>query len=276
MSLGIVIKGPEGLILAADSRVTLAPKMPDGTRMPVNFDNARKILNFRDHKYVGAVTYGLAGIGLRTAYSFLPEFEANLPSDRLTVKQFADKLSEFFKDQWNAMPPPAPLPPNTPPQNIMFLVAGYNEGVPYGEVYLIEIPNSPTPIPHHPSPSFGITWGGQREIVDRLLRGYDERVIPIIQKTLSLNSNQTQPLLNNFGQLNLNIPIQFLSLQDCIDLAIFFIRTTIEAQRLAMGIRGVGGKIDVAIITRWEKGWEKGGFTFIQQKELRGECVPES
>ena len=57
-------------------------------------------------------------------------------------------------------------------------LAGYNEGEPYGEVYLIEIPNSPTPVQHHPSPSFGITWGGQREIVDRLVRGYDERVVP--------------------------------------------------------------------------------------------------
>ena len=257
MSLGIVIKGPEGLILAADSRVTLAPQMPDGTRIPVNFDNARKILNFRDHKYVGAVTYGLAGIGLRTANSFLPEFEAKLPSERLVVVEFARRLSEFFMVQWNAVPAPPPPPPGSPPQNITFVVAGYNEGEAYGEVYLMEIPNAPTPLPHHPSPSFGITWGGQREIVDRLLRGYDERVIPIIQQTLSLNPNQPQQLLNNFGKLNLNIPIQFLSLQDCIDLAIFFIRTTIEAQRLAMGIRGVGGKIDVAIITRWEKGWER-------------------
>ena len=201
MSLGIVIKGPEGLVLAADSRVTLAPQMPDGTRVPVFFDNARKILNFQDHKYIGAVTYGLAGIGLRTAYSLLPEFEAKLPSDKLSVKVFADKLSDFFKSQWNAVPPPPPAPPGAPPQNITFVVAGYNEGEPYGEVYLIEIPNSPTPVQHHPSPSFGITWGGQREIVDRLVRGYDERVVPIIQRALSLNPNQLPPLLGSLGQL---------------------------------------------------------------------------
>ena len=39
-----------------------------------------------------------------------------------------------------------------------------------------------------------------------------------------------------------------------------------------MGLRGVGGKIDVAIIRRREKE----GFKFIQQKELKGECVSES
>lgn len=270
MSLGIVVKGPEGLVLAADSRVTLAPQMPDGTRIPVNFDNARKLLSFQGQGCMGAVTYGLAGIGLRTANSFLPEFEAKLPSERLTVQEFARRLSDFFMVQWKAVPPPPPSPPGSPPQNITFVVAGYNEGEPYGEVYLIEIPNSPIPMPHHPSPSFGITWGGQREIVDRLLRGYDERVIGIVQQTVSLNPTQMQQLTSNFGPLNMPIPIQFLSLQDCIDLAIFFIRTTIGAQRLTMGIRGVGGKIDVAIITRKED------FKFIQQKELRGECVPES
>jgi hypothetical protein len=269
MSLGIVIKGPEGLVLAADSRITIGAQMPDKSILPVNFDNARKLLNFEGHGYVGAVTYGMAAIGLRTAYSFLPEFEAKLPSKRLAVKDFAQGLSDFFMGQWNAVPPPPPPPPGSPPQNITFVVAGYNEGEPYGEVYIIGIPNSPTPTPQHPLPaSFGVTWGGQREIVDRLLRGYDERVIPIVQQMFSLNTTRVQELISSFAQLNMPIPIQFLSMQDCIDLAIFFIRTTIEAQRLTMGVRGVGGNIDIAIITRRQF------FRFIQEKELRGEYIP--
>jgi hypothetical protein len=275
MSLGIVIKGPEGLVLAADSRVTIATQMPDGTRLPVSFDNARKLLNFQEHRYVGAVTYGLAGIGLRTAYSFLPEFEADLQAElqsqnleRLSVGQFAERLSIFFMRQWNAVPPPPPPPPGAPPQNITFLVAGFNEREPYGEVYLIEIPNCPNPMQHHPAPTFGMTWGGQREIVDRLLRGFDERVIGIFQQAFTLNPEQLQHLISSFAPLNLPIPIQFLSLQDCIDLAIFFIRTTIEAQRLTVGVRGVGGAIDIATITRRE------GFGFVQEKEITGECIP--
>jgi len=270
MSLGIVIKGPEGLVLAAESRVTIAAQMPDRTVLPVNFDNARKLLNFKGQNHVGAVTYGLAGIGLRTAYSFLPEFESELPqNERLGVEEFAGRLSRFFMSQWTAVTPPPTPPEGSPPQNITFVVAGFNDREPYGEVYLMEIPHSPTPLRQHPLPtSFGITWGGQREIVDRLIRGYDERVIGIAQEYLQLNETQVQEMISRFGPLNMPIPIQFLPLQDCIDLAIFFIRTTIEAQRLTVGVRGVGGAIDIAIITG------RDGFRFIQQKEPRGEFTP--
>ena len=80
MSLGIVIKGPEGIVLAADSRVTLTATRPGNPPMEINFDNATKLLTFGDtHKYVAAVTYGSAVIGLRTAHSFIPELQGALP-----------------------------------------------------------------------------------------------------------------------------------------------------------------------------------------------------
>jgi hypothetical protein len=56
-----------------------------------------------------------------------------------------------------------------------------------------------------------------------------------------------------------------LALQDCIDLACFFIRTTMDAQKLSIGIRGVGGAIDVAIIKRNQD------IHFIQRKKDHGE-----
>ena len=75
MSLGVVIKGTEGLVLAADSRVTLEAQRLGRASFPVNFDNASKLLSFsKPHNFVGAVTYGLAVIGKRTAHSFIPEF----------------------------------------------------------------------------------------------------------------------------------------------------------------------------------------------------------
>lgn len=56
-----------------------------------------------------------------------------------------------------------------------------------------------------------------------------------------------------------------MPLQDCVNLAIFFIRTTIDAQNLSVGVRGVGGPIDVAVITASE------GIQFIQRKQIVGE-----
>ena len=73
MSLGVAIKGPEGIVLTADSRITLEAQREGGLPLPVNFDNATKLLSFsKPHNFVGAVTYGAAVIGSRTAHSFLP------------------------------------------------------------------------------------------------------------------------------------------------------------------------------------------------------------
>ena len=145
-----------------------------------------------------------------------------------------------------------------------FVVGGFNEGEPYGRTYVVDIPSNPNPIEQSPN-TFGITWGGQRGIVDRLISGYDARVISLIRDTIGLNEEQIQQLTNAFSQLQMQIPIAFMPLQDCVDLAILFIRTTIEAQRLTAGIRGCGGPIDIATITR-----EK-GFEFIQYKGIKGE-----
>jgi hypothetical protein len=56
-----------------------------------------------------------------------------------------------------------------------------------------------------------------------------------------------------------------LPLQDCVDLCIFLVRTTIELQKWLVAVRGVGGAIDVATITRTD------GFKAIQIKEVRGD-----
>ena len=100
MSLGIVVKGPEGLVLAAESRVTItvSPTAPTSQAqvIPVYFDNAVKLLSFSEpNTAVGAVTYGQAAIGMRTAYSFIPEFEEELPQGRLSIKDFSAHLSRF-------------------------------------------------------------------------------------------------------------------------------------------------------------------------------------
>src|SRR5207249_1518933 len=100
-------KAPEGLVLAAESRVTLTATPPaGGNTLYVSFDNATKLLSFSEpNTAVGAVTYGQAAIGLRTAQSFIPEFEAALPDDRLATADFARILSDFFVAQWKANVP---------------------------------------------------------------------------------------------------------------------------------------------------------------------------
>jgi hypothetical protein len=264
MSLGIVIKGPEGLVLAAESRVTLLIPQMNGQQLVNNFDNATKVLSFSgNNNGIGAVTYGLGALGGRTANSYLPEFEAGLGADspRLPVGQFANSLSGFFMNQWGL----SNQQPNNSP-DMAFIVGGYDSGDPYGKVFRFFVPGNPVPEELNSSPQFGLTWGGQHEIVDRLIHGFDPKIFDIAATALNLTPLQLQTFANAAAnQLQLPMPLDSMALQDCVDLAIFFIRTTITLQRLTVGIRGCGGPIDVAIITRND------GLTFIQRKQVIGE-----
>jgi hypothetical protein len=255
----MVIKAPEGIVLSAESRVTLSATPPSGSPIHVNYDNATKLFGFNSpHNYVGVVTYGLAAIGLRTAHSFLPEFEATLPTNRMSIADFARQLNDFYLTQWNQV---NPNQIHTGPQ-MTFLVAGYDNNQPYGNVWQFDIPNNTVPREHH-SGNFGLTWGGQREMVDRLLQGFDSNLPSQIIANLGLNPDQINTLNDTLKQFQLPSPLQALPLQDCIDLAKFFLTTTISGQRLTVGIRGCGGEIDVAIVTRRE------GFKFLRRKELQ-------
>ena len=275
MSLGIIFKGPEGIVLAADSRVTLNRQIlhPSGQILvlPSAFDNATKLLQIAGQKYVGAITFGLGAIGgnePRTAHSFISEFEAELKDshpERMKVEEFANVLGDLFMRQWTKYDMPEPAQYAGEP--MIFFVAGYNDGAAYGEVYEILIPYRPKALEQMPK-DFGASWGGQREFVDRLINGFDSTLIEIAKTKLNLDETAASSLTDELKQnLSIPIPYQFLPLQDCVDLSIFLIRATISLQTWTVGIRGVGGAIDVATITKTE------GFKAVQQKQISGERI---
>ena len=281
MSLAIVFKGPEGVVLAADSRVTLMAQLqglpaPAGANvvMPATFDNATKLLSIPSQRHVAAVTYGVGAIGPnapRTAASFIPEFDFHVTQQgdaRLTVQAFAQALSGFFATQWTVAGMPS-----LPGQDMVFLVAGYDDPqAAYGRVFEVKIPSAPAPNELVPGGQFGAAWGGQRELTDRLLQGFDPTLPMRVQQILNVPAAgqasaaaALETALRN--QLSMPIPYQFLALQDSVDFCIFLLRTTITIQKWIVGVRGVGGAIDLATITRTE------GFAAIQQKRVSGEQV---
>jgi hypothetical protein len=273
LSLGIAFKGPEGIVLAADSRVTLTAEMQQAGGQPMvlpsTYDNATKLLRVKGQDHVGAVTYGAGAIGQaepRTAHSYIPELEQELANEkvgRLSVQDFAARLSQFFGARWKAQGMPT-----TPGQDMMFLVGGYDEGAVYGKVFEVFIPSRPVPHEWHGGAGqFGLVWGGQKEYVDRLITGFDGSLPELAKTHLALDDKKRDDLRAHLqGQLA-PVPFAFLPLQDCVDIAVFLIRTTIQMQRWIIGVRGVGGAIDVAVITQAD------GFTEIQKKQLTGEAV---
>ena len=269
MSLGIAFKGPEGIVLAADSRVTLTVEMQRGGEkmmLPATYDNATKLLQLSGIRNVGVVTYGIGAIGQkepRTAHSFLPELEEALSKEKigqLSVEDFAKRFSDFFMAQWNAK-----MPAEYSGPDMVFLIGGFDEGAAYGKVYKVAIPSNPTP-EEQSANQFGVTWGGQLEYTNRLLKGFDPQLPVIVKTFLNLTDEQQVALEKHLeGALSTKIPYPFLPLQDCVNLSIFLIRTTMELQNWIVGVRGVGGAIDVATITRTD------GFKPVQKKIIIGQ-----
>jgi hypothetical protein len=232
MTLAIAVKETEGIVLAVDSRVTLQFLTHQGaqnTIIPATYDNAIKLLRIAKQGFVGAITYGNAVFDPqqpRTANSFLQEFETTLSDQRISVKDFATQLGQFYLARWNAAHQAGAEPTG-------FLVGRYDDGEPYGRLYSLSIPDHAAPDELQVN-TFGMQMAGQISVANGLL-----------------------------GQAP--IPWQLLPLQDCIDVAILAVKTTAELQKYVTDIRGVGGPVDVAIITKID------GFRYIQSKSLRGE-----
>jgi hypothetical protein len=203
VSLAVVFKGPEGIVLAADSRVTLtsmqeAPGPAPGTAqvhvLPTYFDNATKLMGLQSHPHLGIVTYGSGSIGIdqpRMVHGYIPEFEAHLAAelgdDDLTVERAAAELGTFFAQRWAD----ATMPPESDP--MAFLVAGYDGGEAYGKVYEVSVPDAPAPVEQFPD-DFAITWRGQPYLLERLLNGYAPMAVHIAQDQLGLTDEATADL----------------------------------------------------------------------------------
>jgi hypothetical protein len=266
MTLAVVTKGPEGIVLAADSRVTLTTTLPDKQKLTSYFDNAKKLLRIKGQDYVGVVTYGAGAIGAttpRTAHGYISEFEKQLAAKhegRATVLEIAQELGSFYTDRWSdaGMPPPGQ---GVDPMS--FIVGGFDEGEPYGRMYEIFVPTAPAPKELNAG-VFGMTCGGQTEYVSRLLTGVDPRAVALAKEELGLDDAQVQRLSEKWRLgLNVSIPVPFLPLQDCVDLSTFLVKMTAEVQTWTLGIRGVGGAVDVATVT------SQIGFEAIQEKRIR-------
>ena len=227
----------------------------------VNYDNATKLLTFEGQDHIAAVTYGAAAIGARTAHSFLPEFEVRVKEGSLSVEKFCENLRDFFLERWDSEMPKDYFGPD-----MTFIVGGFDKNDAYGKVFLFSIPKGKTIEPRNPGEkNFGMTWGGQLELASRMIHGFDPALPELINKTLTLNDDQKAKLEASLRQLEFPIPYQVLPLQDSINLAISMLRSTITFQSLGASIRGVGGPLEVAVVTRVS------GVKYIQRKELHGE-----
>lgn len=117
---------------------------------------------------------------------------------------------------------------------------------------------------------YGAFWSGQTDVASRIIKGWDVRIMntPFINKLLKSGVSQ-ETVEKDLGGLEYLIGWGTMTLQDAIDFCILTIKTTEAIQRFSDGTKmtpgsmpGVGGKIDVAIITQDK------GFHWVKKKNL--------
>lgn len=260
MTIAIAIAVPEGLVLAGDSRLTY----PNPKGWPkIASDYAEKVYHVSPK--VGAATFGWGMLNGRTIKSHIIDLSVELKEAH--VGEVATRFATYFGEQYEAHVRTEPKEKKKGTSIAFgFLIAGYNnEGV--GEVREILLPGNPRPDAQCTTLSPGAVWQGQVDIITRLLKGYDLRL-----NLSKVPKDAMASLQKALAGCEYVIYFARMVLQDAVDLAIFLAHTTIQTQRFTDGIYslpgdvpGVGGAIDVAVITR------EYDIRWIQKKLLVGE-----
>jgi hypothetical protein len=238
MSLIITVYVREGIVMAADSRLTLNfPRTtPDGKQHVLSItssDSAKKL--FLAPNNVGIATCGPADIGGVPIAGFIDSFIVEkLKGQSLNVEGVARELMKYFGA--------IGVRPGT-----SFHVAGYVQvnQILDQKVFWVD-PAAGSLKQLNPADKQSANWGGESDVLQRLLNE-----VSLIQP----GGSNPVPLPY------FSVPFEFFTLQDAIDFAFFGIRSTIDTLRFQAREKTVGGPIDVLVIAPDNSHW-------ISQKQL--------
>ncbi len=233
MSLVVTVYVPSGIVMAADSRMTVlrSEERQEGeqkTRVQqqlVLSDNAYKVVTLRTIG-VGVSIYDAGVINNQPVDSHVHRFE----EEAITREDDAITASEKFLSYFQS---------NYPNVAVGFHVAGYRQenkaSIPY--VFVGHTTREPgvrrVNVNDEEKVQYGILRSGDILVVNRLI---DQTHLPLFAA---------------------------MPLQDAVEYAVHLIRTTIETMRFEPRFPSVGGPIDVLVVTPTEMRW-------VQRKELRG------
>jgi hypothetical protein len=233
MTLLVTVFVQEGIVMAADSRLTI--DMPHAgnpdVRVPVGYvDTSQKL--FLNDSGVGISVCGNAFVDGSPIAGRMDAFLASAGKE-LNAADMPQALLESFGKC-------GPVPFTT------FHVAGYTEQqqrvyrVKVHENRVIENEGAAKLLP-------GAQWDGDADVVNRL-----------VKSVAVIRDGDPRPLPDY------PLPWEFFTLQDAIDFAIYLQRATIDSFRFQLRTKTVGGPIDIAVIT-------PSGARWLQKKQLRGE-----
>lgn len=233
MSLVVTVYVPSGIVMAADSRMTVlrSEEREEGEQklklqqQIVLSDNAYKIVALSSIA-AGIGVYDAGVINNQPVDSHVHRFEEEAITPEDDVVSCGEKFLHFFQTNYANVP-------------VGFHVAGFR---------LEKRASVPFVFMGHTTKQEGVrrvNVNDEGKVQYGILRSGDIQVVNrLIEKT----------------QLPL---FAAMPLQDAVDYAVHLIRTTIDTMRFEPRFPGVGGAIDVLAVTPTEMRW-------VQRKELRG------
>lgn len=254
MTICVSVRIAEGLILAADSMVTIEGTIntPKGPKEGVlqTFEFANKLTRIKDYP-IGVMTWGVASISDRSIPSLIMEWEYGLNLRMLnagfTVKDMADELQGFIGERYDKSYPDTKKRPR-----LGVFIGGYSDGRFFSEEFFCEWPNKIAwkkvrPDKADGSPDFGANWFGQVDALNRLIHGYDKSGInelikrgvekEIVEKWIGDRVSEMQLVFDG------------MPIQDAVEFANYAVEVTIGRFRFSIGVPVCGGNVDIAVIT---------------------------
>ncbi len=283
MTIAICLKVGDGVVLGADSASSI---MAVSGIQNVYF-NAEKLFNLRKGLPIGAVTYGLGGIGLRSITSLAKDLRARfidpdhdwyLDPQSYLIGDVAERMRSFFYEELYVPEvrevlqhlrtsaaergdESGPLGPVGEYPAMGFLIAGFSANRPRPEVWEILIDaegNSPSPrLLWEESQAGVITYRGQPEALNRLVFGYSSGALERLAG-FGVPPEEAVNLVADFAQMAHSA----MPIQDALDLVDFLANTTCGFVRFVPGHPTVAGPIDLAAITKHEQ------FKWVRRKHF--------
>lgn len=239
MSLVVSVYTREGIVMAADSRLTLTypwtiPGQVPHTISVAASDNARKL--FLTPHRIGISTFGAAAINGAPIAGVIESFILEKLKDQpLPPKETANALLAYFTGMGVSQPS-------------SFHVAGYRsvDTTFTQEAVCLDLAAKTVTAMNTPGQQ-GANWGGEIDVFQRLMN--DVQLIGVAGAPATPISSYA-------------VPFEWFTLQDAIDFANFAIRATIDTMRFQAREKTVGGPVDILVITPDDARW-------IAQKQLK-------
>jgi hypothetical protein len=278
MTIALLIKVNDGMVLASDSATTLVARMPDGSQAVSNtYNNANKVFNLHKGLPIGAMTWGLGNIGPASIATIAKDLRRRFHGDDTTpenwaigdnsyeIESIAEKTRAYLHDGKYELVEQAASEEGVQAPQLGFLVAGYSRGSDEPRAYVMNFDSSgEASIDEVLANDTGAAWWGQPEAISRILTGLSPAVPnALVNLGVGLTPEQAQEVaLGIQQQIKEQIAPPAMPIQDAIDLAEFLVHATIQFVRFSPGPPTVGGPIEIATITKHE------GFRWVRRKHF--------